>query len=182
MDCREAQSRINQFIDDDMEEKELAEFIEHVKNCPSCYDDLEVTYTVLSVVRLLEDSDEDTDLLKALDHKIIEKEDWLRQQHRRSLTKKTFGAMFCVIGLFLVVGLSMFNLGKGNLKGELLVSRNTSTYTLFDARERNIQESPFLFMRQRGKVHLLPTGFMTEMDLFNSEKVTEPLESRENYE
>lgn len=41
-------------------------FIQHVRQCPSCYDDLEVNYTVMAVIRLLEDEDESLDLSRQL--------------------------------------------------------------------------------------------------------------------
>ena len=64
MDCIEAQGLINRFIDDKLDEKALTDFLEHVKHCPSCYDDLEATYTVMAVIRLLDEKEETSDYLK----------------------------------------------------------------------------------------------------------------------
>ena len=84
MDCREAQSLINQFIDDRMDDDTARAFIQHVRQCPSCYDDLEVNYTVMAVIRLLEDEDESLDLSRQLDHKIEEKERTKRRLKEQS--------------------------------------------------------------------------------------------------
>lgn len=63
MDCIEVQGLMNRFIDDKLDEKTLTEFLGHVKHCPSCYDDLEATYTVMAVLRLLDDEEETPELL-----------------------------------------------------------------------------------------------------------------------
>ncbi len=91
MDCREAQSLINQFIDDRMDDDTAKAFIEHVRKCPSCYDDLEVNYTVMTVIRLLEDGDETLNLPKQLDRKIEEKELKIQQHHRSWMMRRTVG-------------------------------------------------------------------------------------------
>ena len=102
MDCIEAQGLMNQFIDDKLDEKTLTEFLEHVKHCPSCYDDLEATYTVMAVIRLLDDEEETPDLLRALDRRIEEKEAWLRQQRRSHFFKKVIELTVFLVAAFLI--------------------------------------------------------------------------------
>ena len=85
--------------------------MEHVKHCPSCYDDLEATYTVMAVIRLLDEKEETSDYLKALDHRIEEKEAWLRQQRRTRFFKKMIGATAFIIASFLLSSMILFLAG-----------------------------------------------------------------------
>ena len=62
MNCREAQQLMSSFIEDKMDEETLEAFIDHVRSCPSCYDDLEVYYMVMSGIRQL-DEEEDADFI-----------------------------------------------------------------------------------------------------------------------
>ena len=68
----------DQFIDDKLDEKTLTEFMEHLKQYSSCYDDLETTYMVMAVIRLLDDEKETPELFRALDCRIEEKENWMK--------------------------------------------------------------------------------------------------------
>lgn len=111
MDCIEVQGLMNQFIDDKLDEKTLTEFLEHVKHCPSCYDDLEATYTVMAVLRLLDDEEETPELLRALDRRIEEKENWLKQQRRNHFLKKVVGLLAGLAAVFLIFSMIMFGIG-----------------------------------------------------------------------
>ncbi len=59
MNCREAQSMIHAFIDDKLNDEECAEFLEHIHSCSSCYDELEVYFTVTEAMKHFDDSEED---------------------------------------------------------------------------------------------------------------------------
>ena len=41
MNCQTAESMVNRYIEHDLSVDELEDFLEHVENCPSCYDELE---------------------------------------------------------------------------------------------------------------------------------------------
>ena len=41
MNCQTAESMVNRYIEHDLSVDELENFLEHVENCPSCYDELE---------------------------------------------------------------------------------------------------------------------------------------------
>ena len=44
MNCQTAESMVNRYIEHDLSVDELEDFLEHVENCPSCYDELETYY------------------------------------------------------------------------------------------------------------------------------------------
>lgn len=50
MTCMDAQRAIISFINDELNIKELEEFIDHIKNCYDCYEELEVYYTLLTAM------------------------------------------------------------------------------------------------------------------------------------
>ena len=39
MNCQTAESMVNRYIEHDLSVDELEDFLEHVENCPSCYDE-----------------------------------------------------------------------------------------------------------------------------------------------
>jgi hypothetical protein len=59
MNCNRVQSLITPFINNQIETKEIEEFVLHVENCPNCREELEVYYALLTAMRQL---DEDKNL------------------------------------------------------------------------------------------------------------------------
>ena len=56
MTCKQAQKRLIDFINDDMDVKELGAFIEHLESCDECKEEYDVYYTLIMGMRIL-DSD-----------------------------------------------------------------------------------------------------------------------------
>ena len=55
MNCRETQQMIYRYLNNDLDEKELQAFLDHVRECPSCYEELEIYYSVQEAIEYLED-------------------------------------------------------------------------------------------------------------------------------
>ena len=55
MTCKEAEKLIPIFLDDDLDNKDLAEFIEHIDNCPECKEELTIQFLVKTGMQRLED-------------------------------------------------------------------------------------------------------------------------------
>lgn len=55
MTCTKAQSQITPFINDKLSLKESAEFIDHIYSCPSCREELEVYYALLTAMKQLDE-------------------------------------------------------------------------------------------------------------------------------
>ncbi len=104
MNCREAQQLMGNFIDDKMDDETLEAFIEHVKNCPSCYDDLEVYYMVITGIRQL-DEGEDTDFINGLKNKLKDKEAWLKRRKKVRVRKWICA---CAAFFLLIAGTGVF--------------------------------------------------------------------------
>ena len=55
MKCEEALTKIEAYIDHTLSGRELEEFLEHVKSCRECYDELETYYIISVGMRYLEE-------------------------------------------------------------------------------------------------------------------------------
>lgn len=54
MKCKEAEKLIPLFLDDDLENEELREFMEHIEKCEECKEELTIQFLVLEGVARLE--------------------------------------------------------------------------------------------------------------------------------
>ncbi|MCI8659403.1 MAG: zf-HC2 domain-containing protein [Lachnospiraceae bacterium] len=54
MTCREVEKMVMPYIDEGLGEEELDEFLEHIQDCDSCREELEIYYTVSVGLRQLD--------------------------------------------------------------------------------------------------------------------------------
>jgi len=59
MDCKRAMELITQFINGQLNVEDTQAFLDHIDSCPECREELEVTYSLMTAMKQL---DEDTDL------------------------------------------------------------------------------------------------------------------------
>ena len=64
MTCNRAQKLITPFINDELDNEELEDFINHVNTCSECYEELEVYYTLLTAMKQLDDEERISDDFK----------------------------------------------------------------------------------------------------------------------
>ncbi len=109
MKCETALSEIDAYINGELNRRELEKFIEHVKNCPSCYDELEMHYTISEGIRYLEeDRTEAYNIPKMLKMDLEKKETKIRRYHRLSSVVLIGGELLLlalVLGLLVYFGL-----------------------------------------------------------------------------
>ena len=55
MNCKEADKLIPLFLDDDLDNRELSEFLSHVETCPGCKEELTIQFLVKVGMKRLED-------------------------------------------------------------------------------------------------------------------------------
>lgn len=55
MNCREAQRMVMPYIQDELTDQELEEFLEHIETCPDCQEELEIYFTVALGLRQLDE-------------------------------------------------------------------------------------------------------------------------------
>ena len=75
MNCRTAEGMVNRYISHDLPVDEMEEFLDHIQNCSSCYDELETYFIVHEAMQQLnEDSGES----------VLDFKDLLKQDIRKS--------------------------------------------------------------------------------------------------
>lgn len=109
MDCRTAESMIQRYIDHDLSIRELEEFTEHVKKCPSCYDELETYFTVSTAIQHL-NGDIDDELEGTMDMNRLLQADI---KHRTAVVRhwkiqKGLGIFFCCLVICVLVALMIW--------------------------------------------------------------------------
>lgn len=85
MTCREAQNMIRDYIAGKLSPRELERFIGHIRDCGSCYDELETFFMIDRTVKYLDDGlDHSFNLKYLLEKDLREKEKaliWRRRKH-----------------------------------------------------------------------------------------------------
>lgn len=54
MNCKEAEKKIPAFLDDELDGSDLAEFVEHIEECPECKEELSIQFLVTEGMEQLE--------------------------------------------------------------------------------------------------------------------------------
>lgn len=105
MDCQEAQSNILNFINHKMGQDETLSFIEHIRECSDCWEELEIYYVILVGLRQLDGREEiiadfRERLKKEIDcqYEMIEREE--RKQH---IIKTCFSLAAFLAGMWLLI-------------------------------------------------------------------------------
>lgn len=57
MDCRTFESKIPAYIAGQLQMEEMQDFLAHTESCSECYDELEITYSVMQGIRQLDNED-----------------------------------------------------------------------------------------------------------------------------
>lgn len=66
LDCREADVLIREYVDGSIRDRDLPRLVAHVRNCPSCYNELETNFMVARTIRVLDSDEADSFNLKPL--------------------------------------------------------------------------------------------------------------------
>lgn len=101
MSCQEAQKMITPFINDELSDDETSRFLDHVRKCPDCYDELETYFIVDYSLRFLDnDNDASYDLKRLLKEKVGRKE---RELSRRKILTVLFPLLTIILILSIVM-------------------------------------------------------------------------------
>lgn len=55
MNCKDAEKMIPSFLEDDLSNKDLEHFLDHMDSCPDCREELTIQFLVLAGMKRLED-------------------------------------------------------------------------------------------------------------------------------
>lgn len=111
----EVQQKIVPFINNEMTLEQAEIFLDHIRNCADCREELEVTYTLLTAMKQLdEDRELSNNYKQDLDRKIAEVEERIRKEKTSKLRKRFL--LFSFIFAFALV--SSLQLGELALEME----------------------------------------------------------------
>ena len=89
MNCRIAEGMVNKYINHTLPLNDLEDFLEHIENCSSCYDELATYFIVHKAMQQLDEKQEDS---------VLDFKELLEQEIRRSrrFIHQTRGIRFTV--------------------------------------------------------------------------------------
>lgn len=104
MTCIEAQKRMTLFMEEKLDTDTLTGFLEHIRGCKSCREDLEVYYTLFAGMKLLdEDRPGATGYNVNFEKHMKKAEDKIRRKKRREIRKRVvFVAVILFLGIILL--------------------------------------------------------------------------------
>ena len=97
MDCQTAAGMVSSYIEHKLPVNELEEFLDHVQNCSSCYDELETYFIVHEVTQQLDDNSSNS----VLDFKGLLEQDI--RKSRRYIRKKKLSWFLVGAGICLLI-------------------------------------------------------------------------------
>ena len=105
MNCAQAQKLIRPFLEHSIPDHELSQFLEHVRYCPDCYDELGI-YLAIGETLKSDNEKEDTQSYNFRDrlHKEIEDSEALLRAHR---SQAIIRQSLIIVGL-MIVGMLIF--------------------------------------------------------------------------
>ena len=77
MNCKEAEKKIPAFLNDELDGRDLAEFVDHIEDCPECMEELSIQFLVAEGLEQLEQGN-NFNLQKALTWKLEDADDKIR--------------------------------------------------------------------------------------------------------
>lgn len=106
MNCQEAQSKILNYINHNLDHEETKEFIEHIRTCPDCQDELEINYIVMIGMKQLDDGE-----ILSVDFRKKLKED-IDKRYDEAVREEERSHSFRVIVIAFIVSLALWLLGR----------------------------------------------------------------------
>lgn len=124
MDCRIAQQKIMAYIERKLNDREMEEFVEHIRECKTCSEELEVYFTIHYALENLDDKGQESFDIKDLLEKDLED-----AEHRisgRSILK--FYRRLFVVLLTLITAVLLITGAQVMISGSF---EDTTLYSLF---------------------------------------------------
>ena len=105
MDCKTAEKMVSRYIRHALPPDLLEEFLEHIKSCPSCKEELETYFMVHKAIQLLDnEEDSDLDFGQALDKDLRMARKFLRKKKTENYMQIAAAAgLILVLGILIVV-------------------------------------------------------------------------------
>jgi len=128
MNCQDIQKLVTVYIKKELHGKKLEEFMEHIKTCKDCYEELEIYYTIQFALRQLDNNEQVTyDVREHLAEHLhqTEKKIYMKRRHNIYSLVLVFLAQMAVI-LTLVAQLQIWS--TGNLESTVIYKIRAGTF------------------------------------------------------
>ena len=97
MNCQKAQSMVLNFINNQLDKEETREFIEHIRGCKDCWEELEIYYVMLIGLKQLDEGGElAADFKKKLQNEVDSRYNAIVKENRRQYVAKIVAVSICV--------------------------------------------------------------------------------------
>ena len=135
MDCKTAQQKITPYIERQLNDRETEEFIEHVRGCKACSEELEVYFTIYYALTQLAKEESDTYNIKELLEKNLKQaEDRVKKHNIMRFYRRLLMTLIGIVaGILLLTGAQTLLTGSFEY---------TTLYNLFSAETEPITWIP----------------------------------------
>lgn len=138
MTCFEAQSLIIKYLNNDLKDDEMAEFLSHIDECSDCSEELEIYYTLITGMRQLEEDRELTaNFALGLKKKIAASKSRLIKLQKKRHRKIIYLAVFLFVIAPAALGIESSQVSDKNLI--VYTDVKTSSYALKYNFEKNFE-------------------------------------------
>lgn len=105
MNCQNAQSMVLNFINNKLDKEETKEFIEHIRDCKDCWEELEIYYVMLIGLKQLDEGEElVTDFKEKLQSEVDNRYNTIeRGQRRKNMVKITSVTISVAVTVWLLM-------------------------------------------------------------------------------
>lgn len=105
MNCQNAQSMVLNFINNKLDKEETKEFIEHIRDCKDCWEELEIYYVMLIGLKQLDEGEElVTDFKEKLQSEVDNRYNAIeRGQRRKNMIKITSVTISVAVTVWLLM-------------------------------------------------------------------------------
>ena len=128
MECKTAQQMIMPYIQHELDDRQMEEFIEHIRECKTCSEELEVYFTIYYALEKLDDQEQDSfDIKKLLEKNLEQSENKIARRHIVGFYRKLFaGIAAFLLAIVLFTGIQIAWSGS---------FEKTTIYQLFEHQE-----------------------------------------------
>ncbi len=106
MDCKTAQQKITSYIDRKLDDSEMEEFIEHVRRCEACSEELEVYFTIYyALMQLDKEENEVYNIKELLEKDLKQAEDRVKKHNIMRFYRRLLMTLIGIVaGIFVITG------------------------------------------------------------------------------
>ncbi len=102
MTCEQIMQMMDMYIKDELSPKDLEAFLEHIKTCPNCYDELETLFTITVGIKYLEEEHHESYNIPQM------LKDDLKKKDRKLKKRKEFHRLLWNLLLVVLIGVAAF--------------------------------------------------------------------------